>query len=428
MQHQGTVNLVTLGCSKNQVDSEVIAARLQRAGFQVVHEATTPTDLVIVNTCGFILDAKEQSIETILMHLERKAAGDVRKVYAIGCLAERYKADLLETMPDLDGVFGFNDLPKLLNDATFDLLCHSERLISTPKHYAYLKVSEGCDRQCAFCAIPVIRGKHVSKPKDLILREAEMLAEKGVKEIMLIAQDLTYYGMDLLKRRDLESLLRALAQVNGIEWIRLHYAYPANFPYDILDVIADYSTICKYLDMPLQHISDEVLKSMLRGNTSTQTYKLIETIRNKVPGIALRTTLVSGFPTETRAHHKELVQFVQEMRFERLGVFAYSQEENTPAYALGDPIKLSEKNRRVEEIMALQEEISLKNNESKVNTVMKVIIDSEEENYYVGRTEFDSPDVDNDVLIDKSVPLQIGEFYPILIQQATTFSLLGKKV
>lgn len=423
-----SINIVTLGCSKNSVDSEVIAAQLQKMGYQVFHETTADTDTVIINTCSFIQDAKEQSIEEILLHAERKNNGLIKKLYVIGCLAQRYKDELSEMIPEVDAFYTFAELHHLFHLDKFDLLGHSDRILSTPSHYAYLKVSEGCDRNCSYCAIPLIRGKQVSKPIEQLVEEAQKLAQGGVKELMLIAQDLTYYGMDLSKHRDLEMLLRRLAQVKGLEWIRLHYAYPMGFPYEILDVMNEYSNICKYLDIPLQHISDDILSDMHRGGNSMQTYKLIETIRNKVPGIALRTTLISGYPTETRAQHKELVEFVKQMKFERLGVFSYSQEEGTPAFPLGDPIKQAEKNRRLEEIMSLQEQISLEHNEKLINKAVKVIIDAEEEEFYVGRTEFDSPDVDNSVLIEKKQALAIGEFYPVMIHQADCYDLYGNVI
>ena len=420
-----SVNIITLGCSKNNVDSEVIAAQLQKMGCEVMHNSTRDTDIVIINTCCFIHDAKEQSIDEIFIHAERKKQGLVKKIYVVGCLAQRYKNDLQELIPEVDAFYSFAELHKLFKLDRFDLLNQHERLLSTPSHYAYLKISEGCDRSCSYCAIPLIRGKQVSKPIDTLVEEAKLLAQSGVKELMLIAQDLTYYGMDLTQHRDLEMLLRRLAQVDGLEWIRLHYAYPIGFPYEILDVMNAYSNICKYLDMPLQHINEDILRDMRRGGGGMQTYKLIDNIRSKVPGIALRTTLISGYPTETKAMHKELVEFVKEVKFERLGVFAYSQEEDTPAFPLGDPIKTSEKNRRVEEIMSLQEEISLEHNEKLVDTVMKVLVDYEEDDFYVSRSEFDSPDVDNTILIDKKQKLDIGNFYPVRIDQADRYDLYG---
>ncbi|MDR2868176.1 MAG: 30S ribosomal protein S12 methylthiotransferase RimO [Bacteroidales bacterium] len=423
-----SINFITLGCSKNNVDSEVLAAQYSKMGYQVVHESDRPGDIVVINTCCFINDAKEESIDTILTQLERKKAGIVKTVYVVGCLAQRYKEDLQQTLPEVDGFYNFAELHLMLKTDRFDLLEAHDRLLSTPKHYAYLKISEGCDRSCSYCAIPFIRGKQISKPIDLLVEEATRLADNGVKELMLIAQDLTWYGVDIYQSQQLEKLLRKIAQIDGLEWIRLHYAYPMGFPYEILEVMSEYSNICKYLDIPLQHINGDILKSMNRGGNSMQLYKLVETIRNKVPDIAIRTTLISGYPTETREQHKELVRFVEEMRFERLGVFSYSQEEGTPAFSLGDPIKVSEKNRRLEELMTLQEEISLALNEKRVGSAMRVMVDEEADNFYIGRTEFDSPEVDNEVLINKNELLTVGEFYPIQIEKADYFDLYGKKI
>lgn len=420
-----TYNIITLGCSKNTVDSEVVAAKLKEEGHTVLFDSTEKTDFVIVNTCSFIRDSKEQSIDEILLHVERKKQGDVKKVFVMGCLSERYHDELQEIIPEADGIYAFKELNTLVNTPQFELLNNSNRILSTPKHYAYMKISEGCDHECSFCAIPLIRGKQISKPVELLVEEAEKLADQGVKELMLIAQDLTYYGMDLYQKRDLERLLRKIGQVKGLEWIRLHYAYPLGFPYEILDVMNEYSSFCKYLDIPFQHISDPILKSMRRGGSSMQNYKLIETIRNKVPGIALRTTLISGYPGETKEDHKQLVDFVREIRFERLGVFAYSPEENTPAFPLGDPIKEREKNKRIEEIMLLQEQISLEHNQRKVGSVLKVIIDSKEEGNYFGRTEFDSPDVDNAVIIPAKKKVEIGTFQSVLIDKADNYDLFG---
>lgn len=422
-----SINLITLGCSKNIVDSEIIAAQFEQLGYKVYHETEDDTDIIIINTCGFILDAKEQSIETILFFLEKKQKES--KLFVIGCLAERYKKELEETLPEVDGFYGFSELSNffdLFKIPPFNLLHPTHRLLSTPSHYAYLKISEGCNRQCAFCAIPTIRGKHISKPKELLITEAKTLVEKGVKEIMLIAQDLTYYGIDLYKKRSLASLLQELAQIKGLEWIRLHYAYPVNFPYEILDVINDYKNICRYIDIPFQHINDNILKTMRRGHTASDTYQLIETLRSKIPHIAIRTTLISGFPGETKKEHNQLLKFIEEARFERLGIFSYSQEENTPAYSLGDPINKKEKKRRLDELMLLQQEISYELNREKINTTLKVIIDDENENFYLGRTEFDSPEVDNGVLIDKEEKLEIGNFYNARIIDANTFDLVGK--
>lgn len=427
------INIITLGCSKNNVDSEVLASQFRQKGHNVFHNSVQENgiDWVVINTCSFIQDAKAQAIDEILLQLERKKQGFIKKVYVIGCLAQRYEDDLRESLPEIDGIFPFLQLNKLLDEPQFDLLHQTDRILSTPKHYAYLKISEGCDRQCSYCAIPLIRGKQVSKPIDMLVKETESLASQGVKEIMLIAQDLTAYGIDISQHRDLEKLLRKLAQVQGIEWIRMHYAYPINFPYEILDVMNEYSNICRYIDIPLQHISETVLKSMNRGGTPQQMYNLIERIRNKVPGIAIRSTLISGYPTETREHHKELLQFVKDIEFDRLGFFSYSQEEGTPAFPLGDPIKEREKNRRLEELIATQEEISLKLNKQKVNSVMKVIVDDANRDYYIARSEFDSPDVDQNVLIRKKGlqgKLQTGEFYNVNIEKADMFDLYAKKI
>ena len=425
-----TINIITLGCSKNNVDSEVLAAQLTKSGHVVYHNSTAEEgiDAVVINTCSFIQDAKSQAIDEILLQIQRKKAGQIKQVFVVGCLAQRYENDLRESLPEVDGVYPFAKLGELLRTPKFDLLAHSDRILSTPSHYAYLKVSEGCDRQCSYCAIPLIRGKQVSKPVELLVDEAEKLAARGVKELMLIAQDLTAYGLDLYQRRDLERLLRKIAQVKGIEWIRLHYAYPINFPYEILDVMNEYSNICRYIDSPLQHISEEILKSMNRGGTPAQTYRLLERIRAKVPGIAIRSTLISGYPTETREQHNELMKFVEDIQFDRLGFFSYSQEEGTPAYELGDPIKEREKNRRMEELIALQEKISFQLNQKKIGSAFKVMVDDEDDRYYIGRTEFDSPEVDDSVLISKKEKLQIGEFYSVLIEKADHFDLYGKKI
>ena len=420
-----TVNIITLGCSKNIVDSEVLAARLQRMGHRVFFEGTMKSDIVILNTCSFIGDAREESVNEILVQVERKMRRHIKKLYVVGCLAQRCKAELEAELPEVDGFYSFADLHKMVDANEFDLLGTSERLLSTPSHYAYLKVSEGCDHQCSYCAIPLIRGKQVSKPIPLLVEEVRKLADQGVKEVMLIAQDLTYYGIDLTGKRELANLMEALAQVRGIEWYRLHYAYPLNFPYEILDVMNAYPQFCRYLDIPFQHISDDILKDMRRGGGSQYIYDLIARIRETVPGIALRTTLISGYPTETLEQHKELVEFVRRNRFERLGVFAYSQEEDTPAYPLGDPIRRNIKTRRVGEIMQLQETISLEINQSKVGSTLRVIIDGEERDHYVGRTEFDSPDVDNSVLVTKEKPLTIGEFYNVKITEAAEYDLYG---
>lgn len=421
-----TVNIITLGCSKNIVDSEVLAAQLWRLGHTVCFEDTAPSDMVILNTCSFIGDAREESVNEILIQIDRKARRQIKKLYVVGCLAQRCKEELVGELPEVDGFYTFAELRHLVDSPDFDLLQTSDRLLSTPRHYAYLKVSEGCDHQCSYCAIPLIRGRQVSKPIPLLVEETRKLADNGVREVMLIAQDLTYYGIDLTGKRELANLMEAIAQVKGIEWFRLHYAYPINFPYEILEVMKAYPQFCRYLDIPFQHISDTLLKDMRRGAGSQYIYDLVARIRESVPGIALRTTLISGYPGETAEQHKELVEFVRRNRFERLGVFAYSQEEDTPAYALGDPIRKNIKTRRVREIMQLQESISQELNEAKVGQTLKVIVDAEEEDCYVGRTEFDSPDVDNNVLISKQKELKVGDFYPVLITDAAAYDLYGE--
>ena len=420
-----TINIITLGCSKNIVDSEVMAAQLYRNGHELYYESAQKSDIVIINTCSFIHDAREESVNEILNQIERKKRHQIKKLYVVGCLVQRNMAELQEALPEVDGFFTFAELPNLLESPDFQLLNTADRMLSTPRHYAYLKISEGCDHQCSYCSIPLIRDRQVSKPIPLLVDEAQRLADQGVKELMLIAQDLTYYGIDRSGKRELADLMDKLAQVNGIQWIRLHYAYPLNFPYEILEVMKQYPQYCRYLDIPFQHVSDDILQSMRRGGSSAYIYDLIARIRETIPGIALRTTLISGYPTETREQHKELVEFVRRNRFERLGVFAYSQEEDTPAFDLGDPIKASEKNKRVNEIMKLQEKISYEINQTRVGTTMKVLIDSEEPDCYIGRTEFDSPDVDNDVFIDKSQPLTVGEFYNVEITDAAEYDLFG---
>lgn len=421
-----TINFITLGCSKNIVDSEIIAAQLKQQGHQIYFESLMKTDVVILNTCSFIGDAREESVNEILVQLERKARKQVKKVYVVGCLAQRCKQELENELPEVDGYFTFQELKQLVGTPDFELLQTSDRVLSTPSHYAYLKISEGCDHQCSYCAIPLIRDRQVSKPIPLLVDEAKKLVDQGVKEVMLIAQDLTYYGIDLTGKRELARLMEELGKVNGLEWIRLHYGYPLNFPFEILDVMNTFPQYCRYLDIPIQHISDEILKSMRRGGSSQYIYDMIARIRETVPGIALRTSLISGYPTETHEQHKELVEFVKKTRFERLGVFAYSQEDETLAYELGDPIRKNVKTRRVNEIMQLQEEISQELNEAKVDSTMKVIVDAEDSDFYVGRTEFDSPDVDNTVLISKSQPLTIGEFYKVKITEASAYDLYAE--
>ena len=422
-----TVNIITLGCSKNLVDSEVLMGQLQAAHVEVVHDSDEPADVVVVNTCGFINDAKEESIDTILRYAEAKKAGQVGKVYVMGCLSQRYKKELEAELLEVDGFYGVNDLPDILKalgvDYKKELL--GERLLTTPGHYAYLKISEGCNKKCSFCAIPLIRGKHVSRPMEELIHEASILAARGVKELILIAQDLTYYGYDLYRERKLDSLLESLCKIDGIEWIRLHYAYPSDFPIEIADVIKNNPKICNYLDIPLQHISDPLLRSMNRGGSREKICSLLETIREKNPEIAIRTSLIVGYPYETDEHFEELKVFIKEQRFDRLGVFMYSPEEKTSAYYIGDNEPDDVKRARMEEIMEIQQEISLEKNQGKVGKEFKVLIDREEGGFYIGRSEFDSPEVDNEILIESTVPLQTGNFYQVKIQRADYFDLYG---
>lgn len=423
------INLVTLGCSKNIYDSEVIMGQLKANGKDVGHEEEG--NIVVVNTCGFIDNAKEQSVNTILNYAQLKEEGEIEKLFVTGCLSERYKPDLEKEIPNVDAYFGTTDLPLLLKalgaDYKHELI--GERLTTTPKNYAYLKIAEGCDRPCSFCAIPLMRGKHRSKPIEDLVTEAGKLAANGVKELILIAQDLTYYGLDLYKKRRLADLLKALAKIEGIEWIRLHYAFPTGFPEDVLDVIREESKVCNYIDIPLQHISDEMLKSMRRGTTHEKTNRLLKLFREKVPGICIRTTLIVGYPGETETHFEELKAWVKEMRFERLGVFTYSHEEDTHAYNLKDDVPQEEKMRRANEIMEIQSQISWEQNQSKIGKVFKCVIDRKEGNYFVGRTEFDSPDVDNEVLIDANAHyVKIGDFSHIKITEAHDFDLYGEPV
>ena len=422
------INIITLGCSKNLVDSEVLMGQLNAADVDVVHNSDEPADVVIVNTCGFINDAKEESIDTILQYAEAKKAGAVGKVYVMGCLSQRYRKELEAEMLEVDGFFGVNDLPEILKALGVDYKKEltGERLLTTPSHYAYFKISEGCNKKCSFCAIPLIRGKHISRPVEELIHEASILAAKGVKELILIAQDLTYYGYDLYGERKLVSLLESLCKIEGIEWIRLHYAYPSDFPVEIADMIKNNPKICNYLDIPLQHISDSLLKSMKRGVTGKKTRKLLEILREKNPDIAIRTSLIVGYPGETSEHFEQLKVFVKEQRFDRLGVFIYSPEEDTSAWDLQDVVPEEVKKERMEEIMEIQQEISLEKNLVKVGKEYKVLIDRKEGEFFVGRSEFDSPEVDNEILIESAVPLQIGNFYPVKIERADYFDLFGK--
>lgn len=425
------VNIVTLGCSKNIFDSEVMMAQLKANKFDVEHEARQDdSEIVIINTCGFIDNAKQESVDTILRYADAKNEGLVEKIYVTGCLSERYKTDLEKEIPEVDAYFGTRELPRLLKTLKADYKKElvGERLLTTPSHYAYFKIAEGCDRPCAFCAIPLMRGKHVSTPIEQLVSNAESLAAQGVKELMLIAQDLTYYGLDIYKKRNLAELLDKLADVNGIDWIRLHYAFPSGFPMDILDVMAERDNVCNYLDMPLQHGSTNMLKAMKRGITREKTEDLIAKIRDKVPGIALRTTLISGFPGETEADFQEMYDWVEKSRFERLGIFNYSHEENTSAYALEDDVPANIKQERADTIMELQAGISYELNQDKIGKTFKVLFDRAEGDYFIGRTEFDSPDVDNEVLVKiaEENHIRIGDFANIKITSADHYDLYGE--
>jgi ribosomal protein S12 methylthiotransferase len=423
------INVVTLGCSKNIYDSEVLMGQLKANGKEVVHEEEG--NVVVINTCGFINNAKEESVNTILEFMQKKEEGVVDKVFVTGCLSERYKPDLEREIPNVDQYFGTTELPSLLKalgaDYKHELI--GERLTTTPKNYAYLKIAEGCDRPCSFCAIPLMRGKHRSTPMEDLVVEAEKLAASGVKELILIAQDLTYYGLDIYKKRNLAELLKKLVQVEGIEWIRLHYAFPTGFPLDVLQVMREEPKVCNYLDIPLQHISDSILKSMRRGTTKAKTTKLLEQFRKMVPEMAIRTTLIVGYPGETEEDFQTLKNWVQEMRFERLGCFTYSHEENTHAYNLEDNVPEDVKIQRANEIMEIQSQISWELNQLKIGKEFKVVVDRKEGNYFVGRTEFDSPDVDNEVLISaEDTYLKTGDYYQVKIIEAEDFDLYGKVI
>lgn len=423
------VNVVTLGCSKNLVDSENIITQLRANDYEVAHDSNAPANIVIVNTCGFIDLAKQESIDTILQYSEVKKGGDLEKLYVTGCLSERYRDDLAKEIPEVDAWFGTLELPGLLSrlnaDYQHDLI--GERLITTPPHYAYLKISEGCNRTCSFCAIPLMRGKHVSRPVESLVAEAQSLAKRGVKELMLIAQELTYYGLDIYKKRELPRLLRALAGVEGIEWIRLHYAYPSKFPTEIFEVIAEQPKVCNYLDMPLQHASNSVLERMRRQITREETEALVRLAREKVPGIAMRTTMLVGFPGETEKEFGELCDHVREMRFDRLGVFQYSHEENTTAHALPDDVPPEVKTERANRLMEIQQEISLEKNQERINQTLKVLFDRKEGEHFVGRTESDSPEVDNEVLVNAAENyVRVGDFAQVKITDATEYDLFGE--
>jgi ribosomal protein S12 methylthiotransferase len=427
------VNVVTLGCSKNIVDSEVLMGQLKANNFNVEHEsADDDHNIVIINTCGFVENAKQESIDTILRYVDAKKKGGIEKLYVTGCLSERYKTDLEKEIPDVDAYFGTRELPKILKTLKADYKHElvGERLLTTPLHYAYFKISEGCDRPCSFCAIPLMRGGHVSVAKEELVQRAKNLAAKGTKELLLIAQDLTYYGLDIYKKRELADLVDRLSDVEGIDWIRLHYAFPSGFPMEVLDVMNKKANVCNYLDMPLQHITDNMLKSMKRGTTKQKTIDLVNQIRDKVPGIAIRTTLIAGYPGETQKDHEEMLRWVEDTKFDRLGIFTYSHEENTGAFSLKDDVSEKIKKQRADAVMAVQQEISYNLNQQKIGKTFNVLFDRKENDFFVGRTEFDSPDVDNEVLVKatKDTYVRIGDFAKVKINDASDFDLYGELV
>ena len=437
------VNIVTLGCSKNRVDSERLAASLSHR-YDIVHESEKKSDIVIINTCGFIGDAKEESIDTILEYAELRRSKKIKKLYVIGCLSQRYRKDLQEEIHEVDGFYGVESVQLIANDIlkneelnsatqqlsnSVSLDYNHERVLSTPSHYAYLKISEGCNRRCAFCAIPLIRGEHVSVPMEDLLKEANLLAQKGVKELILIAQDLTYYGRDIDGQYHIVELVKRLLEIKEFEWIRLHYGYPQGFPDELLDLMNNEPRICNYIDLPLQHISTPILKNMRRGVDKEQTINFVTNARNRVPGIAFRTTFIVGFPGETEEQFEELCDFVKEMKFERAGVFAYSPEEGTPAYEMEDDVPEEVKQERVDTIMAIQQNISLETNEKRVGTTEKVLVDRIEGDYYIGRTQYDSPEVDDEILISvDSAELNIGDFVNVKLVKADYFDLYGEVI
>lgn len=423
------IDVITLGCSKNLVDSERLLKRLRDCGFNVCHDSdNVKGDIVVVNTCGFIGDAKEESVNTILEYADAKNRGTIKQLYVMGCLSERYRDELKDEIPEIDKLYGKFDWDNLISDLVKDnpATLPYDRVITTPKHYAYIKIAEGCNRFCAFCAIPLITGRYKSRPINEIIDEVKLLVSKGVKEFNVIAQDLSYYGVDLGGKMLLPELIDKMAEVDGVEWIRLHYAYPAQFPFEVLDVMNRHDNVCKYLDIALQHINDGVLSNMLRHVDKNQTLELIKTIREKVPGIHLRTTLMVGFPGEDASAFEELKEFVNETKFERMGAFAYCEEEGTyAAERYADAISCDVKNARLDELMAIQEEISYESNRQKIGKTLKVIIDKEDTDYYIGRTEFDSPEVDPEVLIKKDKPLRIGEFYKVEVLDALPYELIA---
>jgi len=424
------MNIITLGCSKNTVDSEVLMKQLQASGIDVVHDSNDPTETVIINTCGFIADAKEESVDTILNSVALKNAGKIKKIIVFGCLSERYAATLKKEIPEVDLWYGVHDLENIVTaaQATFNPELLTDRVLTTPSHYAYVKIAEGCNRRCSFCAIPLIRGKHLSKPVETILEESKRLVNNGVKELILISQDLTYYGIDLYGKQRLTELVDLLSEQSGAEWIRLHYTFPSGFPLPLLDLMRERTNICNYIDIPLQHINDKILKEMQRGIGTAGTIALLEEFRKRLPDAAIRTTFIVGFPGETEKAFMELADFVKSSQFDRMGVFTYSPEEQTAAFKKRDSIPQKVKNERAEYLMTLQQEISLEKNRKKIGTTQKVLIDDLETPYYVGRTEYDSPEVDNTVLIKSNQPLSIGDFYTAKIVDADLYDLMAEVV
>jgi len=428
---KNTINVITLGCSKNVYDSEILMGQLKANQMDVKHETSDDANIVVVNTCGFIDNAKEESVNTILEQIQRKEEGKIDKLFVTGCLSERYKPDLEKEMPNVDEFFGTKDLPNLLKSLGADYKHElvGERLTTTPSHYAYLKISEGCDRKCSFCAIPLMRGGHKSTPIEDLVTETEKLAAKGIKELILIAQDLTYYGLDLYKERRLSELITKLSEVEGVEWIRIHYAFPTAFPEDVLEVIRTNPKVCTYMDIPLQHVSDNLLSSMRRGTTMKKTKDLITKFRKEVPGITIRTSLIVGYPGETEKEFQELLDFVEESKFDRLGVFSYSHEENTHAFNLKDDVPMAVKHQRAEEVMDLQSSISYELNQKRIGKIYKVLFDRKEGDYFIGRTEFDSPDVDNEVIVHaKDYYVRLGDFANIKIIKSDHYDLYGEVV
>jgi len=425
------LNIITLGCSKNVVDSEFLATYLSKNKTKIIFDGDFDSaKTIVINTCGFIGDAKEESINTILEAVKAKENGFVESVYVMGCLSQRYKKDLIKDIPEVDGFFGVAELPKILKTLKVDYKNEliGERITSTPKHYAFLKIAEGCDRKCSFCAIPLIRGKHVSQPIENLVKEANFLANNGVKELMLISQDTSFYGFDNYKEYSLYKLLQELLKIDKIEWLRLHYLYPTETLEPVIDLMSNNAKICNYIDIPFQHISDNILKSMKRGHTEKSIYNLVEMFRSKIPEVALRSTMIVGYPNETDKDFDKLLNFVKQVKFERLGVFTYSHEEDTSASKLVDNVPETVKQERLNQIMSIQSEISYENNQNKVGKTYKVIVDSEERDYFIGRTEFDSPEVDNEVLIKKDKQIKIGDFINVKIESAEEFDLYGELI